>query len=95
MKFTYAAGEDGAYTVPAGCIVLAFSCYSEAGGSLTIEPGGASNVAAEGDSIIVPASVPFGRDYRDNADRASLPQLGAGTIFTFTDTDSYYVEMGS
>jgi hypothetical protein len=95
MKFTYAAGTSGAYTVPSGCIVTAFWCYSTAGGSLTIAPGGAGNTETTGDSITLPAAVRFERDLRDNADRANLPQLGEGTVFTFTTTDAYYIEMAS
>lgn len=95
-KFSYASGVDGSYTVPAGHVVLAFSAISVAGGSMTIAPGGAGNpTPAAGPSIVIPAGVPFGRDYRTNADRVVLPQLGAGTVFAFTDTDSYYVELAS
>lgn len=98
LGLTYTSGSgSSSYTVPDGRVVLAFVFISSAGGTLTISPGGAGNAApvTAGPSIPLLAGIGFGRDYRASGPQElPFPMLGAGTVFTYANVDSFYIEMG-
>lgn len=87
-QFSYNGGTSGTVTVLTGKMITLISCYSAAGGTLTIAPGGANQVAppTAGDSITIPAGVPWSREWPMGG------PLGPATVLVFTGTDSYYVE---
>lgn len=85
-KFGYATGAAGTVTVPAGASVSLITCYSSAGGTLTITPGGAGQTGAAGGAIVIPAGASFTRDWPNGG------PLGGGTVLAFAATDTYYVE---
>lgn len=83
-QFSYDAGTSGTVTVPAGVVVTSIGCHISGGGaSLTIQPSGAGQTGTAGPPIPLPAAGWFGLK--------SMGELGTGTIFTFTGTDSYFV----
>jgi len=83
-QFSYDAGTSGAVTVPAGVVVTSIGCHvSSAGATLTIQPGGAGQTGSAGPAIPLPPAGWFGLKF--------LGELGKGTIFTFTGTDSYFL----
>lgn len=94
-RFDYLSGVDGTAIVPDDAIVVVVSCVSVAGGSFTIAPGGAGNAApvTAGPAIPLPAGVPWDRDWPAGVDRSVMARLGGGTVFQFTSTDTYYVEL--
>jgi len=87
-RFSYDAGVSGTVTVPAGKQVIGMSCLSIGGGSFTVAPGGANQPSppTAGPSVPLPAGVAF-----DLSNSSILSQLGGGTVFTFTGTDTYMV----
>ena len=89
---SYLAGTNGTVTVPQGKRVTGMTCLSIGGGSFTITIGGPNTAApaAPGPPVPIPAGVSFSLP-----PLFSLGQLGPGTIFTFTSTDSYFISLGA
>ena len=88
--YSYAAGASGTVTVPTSTFVTGFSCHATSAGTLTIAPSGPDVTSpVTGPSIPIPAgtslsvSAPTLHGQQD--------ELGDGTVFTFTGTDSYIV----
>lgn len=86
-RFSYASGTSGTVTVGSGNQVSLITCYSVAGGTLTITPGGGNQSASAGSTITIPAGTSFSRDWAP-----TYGPLGPGTVLVFASTDSYYVE---
>lgn len=86
-QFSYSGGTAATVTVPATvtCVVR-ITCYSAAGGTLTITPKGANQTGTAGDAITIPAGVPFAIAWPNGG------PLGPGTVLVFSGTSSYYVE---
>mgnify|MGYP001443614092 CR=1 FL=1 len=85
-QYSYSTGTAGTVTVGAGLSVVAFTCYSAAGGTLTITPNGPNQTGSAGGAIVIPAGAPFSREWPLGG------PLGPGTVLAFSGTDSYYVE---
>lgn len=86
-RFNYLAGTAGTATVTAGWNVTGITCISSGGGTLVITPGGANQQASALPSITIPATT----EWFNPPANVFLGQLGGGTTFTFTGTDSYVV----
>lgn len=90
-RFKYNAGASGTVTVPAGRAVTGVTAHATgSGATLTIAAKGDNTPAdSTGDSIPIPAgtSISFGVPVIEE----DVDQLGPGTVFTFTGTDSYLV----
>lgn len=86
-QFSYNGGTAATVTVPASvtCVVR-ITCYSTAGGTLTITPKGPNQTGTAGDAISIPAGIPFSIAWPNGG------PLGPGTILAFASTNSYYVE---
>lgn len=83
------AGEDGEVTVGADEAVISWSCVVDAAdpaGTVVITPGGAGQTAAALPTITVPPGQNVGDDL-------VLLRLGKGTVFTFTGTTAYVVNI--
>lgn len=85
-QFNYDAGAAATVTVPAGYMVLWLSCHASGAATLTITPGGANQTGIAGTAIPIPTGVHFFLPF--------LGQLGPGTRFAFSGTDSYCVVYG-
>lgn len=85
-RYGHLAGTSGTATVPASATVVGVTCYSSAGGTLIITPGGANQIASAQPTITLPAGVPFAGPWL-----ANVEVLGPGTTFAFSGTDTYVV----
>lgn len=86
-RYSHLAGTAGTATVPAGFNVTGFTCISSGGGTLVITPGGANQSAIALPTITIPAT----SDWLNPPANVFLGQLGGGTTFVFSGTDSYIV----
>ena len=84
-QFSYDTGSAGTATVPAGAYVTFVSCYSAAGGTVTITPRGANQTASTGSAITIPAGTPFTLPW------PACAPLGPGSTIVFSSTDTYFV----
>ena len=92
-RFSYLTGVTSAgVTIAAGYYVTAVSAHSTAGGSMTITPCG-PNIATctAGSSIAIPAGSAFTVTYPSLV--GAQNELGAGSVFVFTGTDSYVITL--
>jgi hypothetical protein len=84
-QFSYDTGTAGTVTVGAGKFVTSLSCYSSAGGTLTITPKGPNQTSTAGSAITIPAGTPFTLPW------PACSALGPTTELVFASTDSYVV----
>ncbi len=90
-RFAYKAGSaissTATVTVPNGATVTGLMCLAKtADGSLVITPGGANQIPSAGDAIPIPQGTGF-----EPPAQSMFQQLGGGTVFAFTNVDSYLV----
>jgi len=108
-RFAYASGTAGTYTVPSGFYVTSVWAHNTSGGgTVTIAPSGSrmqtacavsgsGGCRATGSAIVVPAGAAWSLAVpvlTGGQPAVDYPQeLGEGTQFVFTSTDSYVVTL--